>query len=157
AGIEEIDLANIQLLMDTNPPPVPPPTMSVLPAKAGLRIFAQDDTYTYNQEGIGTVDVNQSWVGVATPAHPVSYSITFADFDTVNNYALYAQFVQGANPGDPFGVYNGTNAFVWQITHQASGFTTRIDWKTNAPAVGNYTNNALPLTTSTTTNGRGTW
>lgn len=155
-GDVEIDFANISITMDTNQPPPPPPTMAIVPAKSGLRIFAQDHTQTYNQEGFGTVDVNQSWVGVATPTHPVSYSINFGDFDTVNNYTLYAQFVQNANPGDPFGVYNGQNAFVWQITHQDSGFTTSIDWKTNAPK-GNQNNNALPLTTTTSTNGRGTW
>jgi len=154
-GDVEIDFANISITMSNLPPP-PPPTMTIVPAKAGLRIFAQDHTQTYNQEGFSTVDVNQSWVGVATPTHPVSYSINFGDFDTVNNYTLYAQFVQNANSGDPFGVYNGQNAFVWQITHQDSGFTTSIDWKTNAPT-GNQNNNALPLTTTTSTNGRGTW
>ena len=45
---------------------------------------------------------------------------------------------------------------MWQITHQDSGFTTQIDWKTNSPAAG-QNNNALPLTTTTSTNGRGTW
>jgi hypothetical protein len=153
-GIEEIDLQNVQLLM-TNPPPLPPPTAKLVLAKPGLRIFAQDHTFTYNQEGFGTVDLNQSWVGVATPANPVSYSITFADFDTVNNYTLYAQFAQGADPGNPFGVYGAQNAFVWSITHQDSGFTTSIDWKTNRPSNG-VNNNALALTTTTTT-GRGTW
>ena len=154
-GIVEIDLANISITM-SNPPSPPPPTMTLVPTKPGLRVFAQDHTQTYNQEGFGTVDLNQSWVGVATPANPVSYSITFADFDTVNNYTLYAQFLQNGNPGDPFGVYNGQNALAWQITHQDSGFTTRIDWKTNAPQAG-QNNNALPLLTTTSTNGRGTW
>src|ERR1035437_3834642 len=95
-GIVEIDLANISITM-SNPPPPPPPTMTLVPAKPGLRVFAQDHTQTYNQEGFGTVDLNQSWVGVATQANPVSYSITFADFDTVNNYTLYAQFLQNGN------------------------------------------------------------
>jgi hypothetical protein len=79
-----------------------------------------------------------------------------ADFDTANNYTLFVQFVQNGNPGDPYGVYNGTNALVWQITHQDSGFTTRVDWKTNSPAAG-QPNSALPVTTTTSTNGRGTW
>jgi hypothetical protein len=153
-GNIEIDLANVSITM-SNPPPPPPPTMTVTPAKPGLRVFAQDHTFTYNQEGFGTVDANQSWVGVATPANPVSYAITFADFDTVNNYTLYVQFVQNASGGDPYGVYNGQNALVWSITHQASGFTTAINWKTNAPQ-GNENNNAISLTTASL-NGRGTW
>jgi hypothetical protein len=154
---QEVDIANVQIVMDTNPPAIPPPTMNIVQAKPALRIFAQDHTATYNQEGFGTVNLNQSWVGVATPANPVSYSITIASFDTVNNYALYAQFVQNANPGNPYGVYNGTNALVWTIQKGGGGlFFTRIDWKTNAPASG-QPNNALPVTTTTSANGRGTW
>lgn len=151
---QEIDIANVEITM-SNPPPLPPPAMMILKAKPGLRVFAQDHTATYNQEGFGTEDLNQSWVGVATASHPVSYSITIADFNTVNNYTLYAQFVQNANPGDPFGVYNGQNALVWNITHEDSGFTTAVNWKTNAPQSGEP-NNEIALTT-TSTNGIGTW
>lgn len=154
-GNVEIDLANVSIT-ETNLPPPPPPAITIIPAKPGLRVFAQDNTQTYNQEGFSTVDGSQSWVGVATSNNPVSYSINFADFDTVNNYTLYVQFLQNGVSGDPFGVYNGRNAFVWQITHQDAGFTTQIDWKTNAPQSG-QNNNALPLTTTTSTNGRGTW
>ena len=100
-GQEEIDIANVQLLMSTNLPPLPGPTMAIQPAKPGLRVFAQNSQATYNQEGFGTQFPDQSWVGVATPANPVSYSVTIGDFDTVNNYTLYLQFVQNANPGDP--------------------------------------------------------
>ncbi len=153
---QEIDIANVRLIMNTNPPALAPPTLTLVPAKPGLRVFGQNSQATYNQEGFGTVNLNQSWIGVATPANPVSYSITIGDFDTVNNYTLYVQFLQNGNPGDPFGVYNGQNAFVWSITHQDAGFTTSIDWKTNAPQSG-QNNNALPLTVTTTTNGRGTW
>jgi len=153
-GIVEIDLANISITM-SNPPAIAPPTMTLVPAKPGLRVFAQDHTFTYNQEGFSTVDPNQSWVGVATPANPVSYSITFADFDTVNNYTLYAQFAQNANPGDAFGVYNAPNALAWQITYQNSGFTTAVNYKVNSPQAGQNIN-VLSLTT-TSTNGRGTW
>ncbi|HEX7652847.1 MAG TPA: hypothetical protein VF607_05040 [Verrucomicrobiae bacterium] len=153
-GTVEIDLANMTITMSNTPPP-PPPTLAIVPAKPGLRVFAQDHTATYNQEGFGTVDLNQSWVGVATPSHPVSYAITLGDFDTANNYTLYVQFLQNGDPGNPYGVYFGNNALVWSITHQDSGFTTAINWKTNAPT-GNENNNALSLTT-TSTNGRGTW
>jgi hypothetical protein len=153
-GTVEIDLANISITM-SNPPPLAPPTMAIAPANPALRVFDQDFTATYNQEGFGTMDTNQSWVDVATPENPVSYSVTIADFDTVDNYTLYLQFCQGASPGNPYGVYFGTNALVWSITHLASGFTTAVNWKTNAPT-GNENNNALSLTT-TSTNGRGTW
>lgn len=153
---QEIHIANVQIAMNTTPPVIPPPTMDFVKAKPGLRIFAQDFTAPWNQEGFGTVNLNQSWIGVATPANPVSYAIKIGSFDTVNNYALYAQFVQNGNPGDPYGVYNGTNAFVWTIQKTGAGFVTRVDWKTNAPAAG-QNNVALAPVTTTSLDGRGTW
>jgi hypothetical protein len=152
-GIEEIDIANLQLTLNTNPPPPPHPTITVLPAKPGLRIFAQDSTFTYNQEGFGTVNAGQTWI--YNYSDPVSYSVTFADFDTVDNYSFYAQFAPGAASGDPYGVYFAPNSLTWRITHMATGFTTGISWKVNRPGNGE-TNIALSLTT-TSTNGRGTW
>jgi hypothetical protein len=151
---ETFDFANVQITMITNPPPPPHPTMHIVPAKPALRVFGQNYAFTYNQEGFGTVDVFQSWVG-ATPSQPKSYSITFADFDTVDNYSLYAQFVTYSGSINPYVVYSGPDALVWRITHVTGGFTTGIDWKTNAPNSGTP-NNALTLTT-TSTNGRGTW
>lgn len=153
---QEIDLANVVITENTVAPLSP--TNQILSAKPGLRLFAQNNQHNYNQEGFSTVDQNQSWVGVATSANPVSYSITLGDFNTVAGYTLYVQFAQGANPGDPFGVYNAANALVWSITSGGgtSGFTTSVNWKTNLPANG-QPNVAMPLTTTTSTNGVGTW
>ena len=123
-------------------------------AKPALRIFSKNFDFTYNQSGIGTVDPDQSWVG-ATPSAPKSYSIKFADFDTVDNFTFYSQFVPGAASGNPFGVFAASESLIWRITHVGTGFTTAVDWKTNAPN-NNPTNNAITLTT-TSTNGRGTY
>ncbi|HLX71106.1 MAG TPA: hypothetical protein VKV04_15880 [Verrucomicrobiae bacterium] len=155
---ETADIDNLQITMKSNPLPPPHPTNSIVAAKPGLRLFAQNSAHNYNQEGFSTVDLNQSWVGAATPANPVSYSITIGDFNTVNNYALYVQFVQNGNPGDPFGVFNAQNALVWTIQSAggSGGFTTSVNWKTNLPANG-QPNVAMPVTTTTSTNGIGTW
>ena len=153
ASPETILLDNVQITMKTNPPPPPPPTLSVLITKPGLRIFAKNYSAPFNQEGLATVDWYQSWVG-ATPSNPKSYSITFEDFDTIDNYTLYVQFVPGAGI-NPYVVWESPNAFVWSITHVGTGFTTSVDWKTNHIEFG-QTNNALTLAT-TSTDGRGTW
>jgi hypothetical protein len=150
---ETLDFANLQITVKTNPPPPPHPTINVLPAKPGLRVFSKNYDFTDTQSGFGTVDPNQSWVG-ATPSAPRSYSITFADFDTVDNFTFYSQFVpNGASV--PYVIFTSPQALVWRITHQAAGFTTAVDWKTNAAGAG-LNNNALTLAT-TSTNGRGTW
>ncbi len=155
-----IDIDNLQITMVTNPPPPPRPTISVLPAKRGLRIFQQASDAVYTQEGIATVDINQSWVGLATPSTPVSYAITFQGFDTVANYAMNVQFVPNAGTG-PYAVYNANNDLLWTIRSGGgtSGFTTALAFKTNSPAnVNGFETNVVvaPMAT-TSTNGRGTW
>ena len=158
---EAIDVDNLYLKMITNSVAPPPhPKMTMLPAKPGLRIFQKASDATYTQEGMATVDLNQSWVG-ATPSAPRSYAITFADFDTVANYTMNVQLCPGGNPDSPYSVYFGANDLLWTITSGggASGFTTAVAFKTNSPsnANGAETNVLLAAMSTTSTNGRGTW
>jgi hypothetical protein len=155
APTETIDIANLEITMKTNAPPPPPPVLGIAKAKPALRVFNQDSTHTYNQEGFSTMDVNQSWVGLASPANPVSYSLTVAPFPAVNGYQISVQFVENGTDGNPYGVYAGPNALVWNITANSAGFTTSVAWKTNAPNAGTQSTE-LSLTT-TSTNGAGTW
>jgi hypothetical protein len=150
---EEIDIANVQLVMNTNPPPPVPPTMTTVAAKPGLRVFAQNIVATYNQEGFSTVNNNQSWVG-AGGSHP-SYSINIGDFDTVNNYTLYAQFVQGGFGINPYIAYANSNCFTWSITRAAGGFTSSVAYKVNLANSG--PTNTIMNMTSTSLDGRGVW
>jgi hypothetical protein len=161
ASAVTFDIANLQITMLTsNVAPPPHPKLTVLPAKPGLRIFQKASDATYTQEGIGTVDLNQSWVG-ATPSAPRSYAITFADFDTVANYTMNVQLCPGGNPDSPYSVYFSANDLIWTITSGggASGFTTAVAFKTNSPANahGSETNVVLATMSTTSTNGRGTW
>jgi hypothetical protein len=150
---EEIDIANVQVVMNTNPPPPPRPTMTTVAAKSGLRVFGQNIVATYNQEGFSTVNENQSWVG-ASPMHP-SYSIKIGDFDTVNNYTLYAQFVQGGNAINPFVAYSSPDCFTWSFTRAAGGFTSSVAYKVNDANSG--PTNTIMNMTSTSLDGRGIW
>jgi len=159
---ETFDFAYFQIAMATNPPPPPRPQMNVLAAKPGLRIFQKCSDAVYTQEGIGTVDggisPNQSWVG---GTFPKSYAITFADFDTVAGYTMNVQLCPGAAPGNPYGVYGAANDLLWTITSGGgtSGFRTYVGYKINSinNSNGGETNVLLATTTTTCTNGRGTW
>jgi hypothetical protein len=155
-GTEEIDIANLQITMLTNAAPPPLPTLSVLPTTPELRVFAQNSQETYNQEGFGTVDDNQSWVGSATSTTPVSYSVSFKDFNTVNGFSFYYEMAGYNTVGvNPYLIYDTPNEFQFTITSQSSGFTWSLDYKTNAPLNGVSVNVASGVTTSTT--GVGTW
>lgn len=150
---EEIDVANVQVVMNTNPPPPPLPRLTTVAAKPGVRVFAQNIVATYNQEGFSTVNENQSWVG-ASPMHP-SYSIKIGDFDTVNNYTLYAQFVQGGNAINPFIAYSSPDCLTWSFTRAAGGFTSSVAYKVNDANSG--PTNTIMNMTSTSLDGRGIW
>ncbi len=153
---ETIDVDNIQIAMNTNPPPIPPPIMNIVRAKPGLRIFEQNSGATYNQEGIATVDNNQSWLG-STPANPTTYKITISSFASVANSALHIQFVQTAAI-NPYIVFANANAMDWRIRRDTSGFfSQRISWKTNLINSGTLANVAVNNVTNTSTTGVGTW
>lgn len=161
AATETFDIANLQITMKTNPPAPPHPTVNVVAAKPGLRVFQQTSAATYNQEGFATQNPNQSWLGLATPSKPVSYAITFADFDTVANYTMNVQFCPGGDPSSPYSVYLGANNLLWTITSQGgvSGFTTGVNFKTNSASNvnGSETNVVLATLQTACLNGRGTW
>jgi len=153
---ETIDVDNIVLLMTTNPPTIPPPTLSIIKAKPGLRVFEQNSGATYNQEGFGTVDNNQSWIG-STPATPTTYKISIAGFPPTPNTALHMQFVQNSAI-NPFVVFGSANAMDWSIQRGASGFFSQtVAWKTNSPNNGGLPNVMVNAATNTSTTGVGTW
>jgi len=156
ATTETIDVDNIVLLMNTNPPAIPAPTMNILKATPGLRVFEQNSGATYNQEGFGTVDNNQSWVG-STPSTPTTYKITISSFPPTPNSDLHIQFVQ-SGVVNPFVVFGSANAMDWTIQRDASGFFSQsVAWKTNAPNSGALTNVMVGDATNTSTTGVGTW
>ena len=154
---ELIDVDNIVLLMNTNPPPLPPPTNHIVKAVPGLRIFEQNsDGTTTSQQGIATVDNNQSWIG-STPANPTTYKISITKFPPTPNTALHMQLVQSANV-NPFVVFASSNAMDWRIRRDTSGFfSQRVSWKTNLAANGGLPNVAVNNVTNTSTTGVGTW
>lgn len=154
---ENIDVDNIVLLMNTNPPPIPPPTNHIVKAKPALRIFEQNaDGATTSQEGIATVDSNQSWIG-STEANPTTYKINIASFPPTPNTALHMQLVQTAIV-NPFVVFQNANALDWRIRRDTSGFfSQRVSWKTNSPGSGGLPNVAVNNVTNTSTTGVGTW
>jgi hypothetical protein len=132
--------------------------MNIVQAKPGLRIFEKNSAATFNQEGIGTVDGNQSWIG-STPQNPTSYKINIAGFPSEANTVLHMQFVTVPAPAvNPFLVFSQPNAMEWRIRRTTSGFfDQRIAWKTNAPNNGGLPNISLANTVSSNTTGNGTW
>ena len=130
--------------------------MNIVKTTPALRIFEQNSGATFNQEGFGTVDNNQSWLG-STIANPTTYKITISDFPKVGNSALHVQIVPTAVI-NPFVVFANPNAMDWRIRRDNSGFfSQRLSWKTNSPNNGGLPNVAVNNVTNTSTTGVGTW
>ncbi len=131
--------------------------MNVIKTQPGLRWFAQDATAVYNEQGLYTIDQNQSFANPANSAQPVTYSVTFQDYNTAPNFTFQIQFIadntaQSAN--SPYTVYFSPADFALSIVNQGTDFTASIDYKTNNPA-GGTTGNLMFMTTATAQ--VGTW
>jgi hypothetical protein len=121
--------------------PIPPPTLEALEKVKATGLWlgtyaggggTRNSVYTPITTGRGV-----SWVGVATPANPVTYSMTIAQYPDSAQYPgiqshifLSSDIANGAGAPE----WNSTNAIFFQVVNNAngSGFATFMI-KTNAP------------------------
>ena len=147
--------------------PIPPPTL-VAPQKAkasGLWLGAtaggggnRNSVYTTAGEGGNGV----SWVGVATPATPVTYSMTIAQYPDSSKYpAIQSHIFLSSDAASGTGApeWNSTNVVFFRIMNNADGSAyANFMFKTNA--AGSWggqifgTGNLLSINSTTVT---GTW
>jgi hypothetical protein len=132
---------------------IPPPTLSVLPATPGLRIFAGSAVNNYDRATISTVNQNESWIG---GSYPVTYSFSLLSYPNNNIDQTMLQLVPvnssasaplGGNfpaGGNEYFDYQATNG-LWLVLSPNGGgaVVASLWWKTNFP-------NSNPFTTSNT-------
>ncbi len=153
--------------MPTNAAPVPPPTMGLEKASAGLNFIAAG-TGQYDRQNIRAINPEYSWVGKGNT--PVSYSFNVSSYPGPDhpNFEIHTYLIP--LPSDP-GVGTGTigtgsspdwdqtNCIFMELQNKADGsanFTFR--WKTNSIPDGNGTYYSDPLAILQDTNGPlGTW
>lgn len=146
--------------------PLPPPTMlapeKVKSAGLWLGTYAhgggtRNSVYTPITTGNGV-----SWVGVATPANPVTYSLTIGQYPDSAKYPgiqshIFLSSDQAGGEGAP--EWNSTNCIFFRIMNNADGSAyANFMFKTNAP--GGWldqifgSNNIVGVTSTKVT---GTW
>jgi hypothetical protein len=121
------------MLIGTSAPP-PPPTVSV-PTKAtqGLNAFAstQGNSF-YDRQSVRLRNTSGlSWVGIATPANPVTYSFTIAGYPNSPDCEAYLFLVPNPNANDQAPDWNETNCAIAYIQGTANNATMRFRYKVN--------------------------
>jgi hypothetical protein len=70
---------NFRITSNTVAVVVPPPKTGLEPAVAGWNIYSSG-TGQYDRQTLRTTTPQYSWIGQATPANPVTYSLTISDY-----------------------------------------------------------------------------
>src|SRR5665213_1466163 len=138
--------------------PPPPPTLSITKATPGLNFVQGSISGQFDRQGIITANganstANYSWVGVATPSHPVTYAFTISQYAAPDLYHhIYLYQTAGAG-GASAPDYNQPNVLIFQLsplTNNTSIATASITWKTNSPSSGTTSNGFFGTATSIT-------
>ena len=137
-------LDNVTLLANTNTAPVPPPTLSLVPAQSGLQLFASAAAQ-YQRQNIRTVDSGFSWVG---RTEPVSYSITTRSYPdgTHSGFQTHLFLVPSETPPTESSPdWNQPNVVFLEIGNNANGGAyANLRYKTNQPNGNSMYYNANP-------------
>jgi hypothetical protein len=160
-------------LVTTSAPP-PPPSIALQPAMPGLVTFASAPGAQYQRQEIETVNSTYSWVGIATPSSPVTYSLTIGAYPGTDSANFQSQIFLIPSPGtesDPD--YAEPNLIFLNINNNSDGSASAtFRYKTNEPNGNAMVYNNTPsnptqlasgigtLGSITTTNGTGaigTW
>jgi len=122
---------------------IPPPTVQPpIPAIPGLNVFASTEGSLYDRQSARLRQQSGlSWVGVATPANPVTYSFTINGFpDTLPTFGCEAYLFLIPNPvyNDNAPDWNETNVVQAYVQQGATSATMYFQYKVN-----NAYNNAM--------------
>jgi hypothetical protein len=140
---------NIIFLTSAAPPP--PPTMSILKTTPGLNFVEGSISGQFDRQNIITANAsNYSWVGAATPSHPVTYSFNLSQYNAPDlNYHIYFYQTAGAG-GASAPDYNQPNVLILQVSPTNGGAIATITWKTNSPNSGTVSNGLFGTATAIT-------
>jgi hypothetical protein len=145
------------IVFDTAPVPIVPPTMRIEKAERALRVIAAGPQFRRSQ--LVATDTNQSWVG---GTYPVTYSFDIGAYDVnppINEFHVFwipTASIQGGAINEFTDFSTGSNLLTLHITGGAAGTAAAVatvDWKTNLINANNP-NVALRITNNTA---KGRW
>ncbi len=140
------------ILEGTAGPPPPPPVKVPTKATQGLNVFANTQGLYDREEAVLRQKTGLGWVGVATPANPVTYSFTIAGYPHSENCEAYLFLNPNANYLDNAPDWNETNSVVVYVQGDPSNATMHFEYK-----VGDPGDNAMLGGGGAYTNAPGSW
>src|ERR1035437_397110 len=123
---------NIVLKGTAGPPP--PPKVSV-PTKVtpGLNVFASTAGLYDRQSAVLRQTSGLIWVGMATPANPVTYSFTIAGYPNSPDCEAYMFLIPNPNSLDGAPDWNETNCALVYLQGNSSSATAHFRYKVGEP------------------------
>ncbi len=121
------------MLKGTSAPPPPPTVKPLVKATPGLNVFASTAGVYDRQSAVLRQIAGLSWVGLATPANPVTYSFTIAGYPNSPDCEAYLFLapnpISTYMPGAPD--WNETNCAIVYVQGTPNGATMRFRYKVN--------------------------
>jgi hypothetical protein len=129
------------------PPHLPAVSVPTNKATPGLNVFASTDNQIYDRQSAVLRQTNGlSWVGHATPSHPVSYSFTIVGYPNSTNCEAWMFLCPNPVAMDNAPDWNETNCAIVFLQKNAAGATGHFQYKVGESmgqnmysGAGNYT------------------
>ena len=101
---------------------VPPPRHGLEPTVAGMNIYSSG-TGQYDRQTLRSATPQYSWIGVATPAKPVTYSLTISNYSTKPGMGTVFYLVPGTGlaVGQNFPDYGQPRCLAGYLYNNADG------------------------------------
>jgi len=122
-------------LQGTAGPPPPPIVKAPTKATQGLNVFASTAGLYDRQSAVLRQSSGLTWVGMATPANPVTYSFTIAGYPNSVNCEAWMFLVPHPNASYLVGApdWNETNVVKIRLQGSANSGTMQFQYKVNEP------------------------
>ena len=113
---------NFSVTSNAQPVVVPPPTTSLEPTVAGMNLYSSGASQ-WDRQTLRTTTPQYSWIGAATAANPVTYSITISNYSSKPGMATVFYLVPGSglNVGQNFPDYGQPRCIAGFVTNNADG------------------------------------
>lgn len=113
---------NFSVSSNAQPVVIPPPATGLEPTVPGMNIYSSG-TGQYDRQTLRTTTPQYSWIGVATPSNPVTYSLTISNYSSKPGMGTVFYLVPGTglDVGQNFPDYGQPRCIAGYLNSNADG------------------------------------
>ena len=123
---------------------VPPPTTALEPSVAGMNLYSSG-TGQYDRQTLRTATPQYSWIGQATPANPITYSLTISNYSSKPGMGTVFYLVPGTLPVSmnfpDYGMSKCIAGYLYNNADRTGNF--RLAYKNDVPNTNGADPNSL--------------